>query len=309
MTDLAMLAGQISVDATDVADEADALTKAINDVVIDKIDGQATKGATGLSIYFPPQARTFDDGYTDVDAASGWTTFLKTYYTAGADSGSVPEFSSAQAQSQFANNGFYVGQQIVSDPNQITDAYIRYGVVEADGSVTLVGDEPASIDVDGFVTGFFDTYELWITDAAGTEDHFYSSYSFNSDSGVATIGVPVAYFETAGSDGSQAFLQMTYQPNTGTILSETFYGYDPDAGAFSEIAPADGSTIAPLKPSIGQDGSEQLFLTSDLRVSADTDGIGFEYRALPSGTLVYAEIKVEDSAGNVATSAAAGTLP
>ena len=86
-----------------------------------------------------------------------------------------------------------IGQQIVSDINQITDIYISYGYVESDGTVTLVGDEGANIDADGFATGFFDTYQLWIGDGAN-ETSFYSSYSVNQESDVATIGVPIAYF-------------------------------------------------------------------------------------------------------------------
>ncbi|HEX7834526.1 MAG TPA: clostripain-related cysteine peptidase, partial [Pseudolysinimonas sp.] len=307
MTDLAMLAGQISVDATDVADEADALTKAINDAVINKVDGQATRGATGMAIYFPPQADAFSDKYTEVDAASHWTDFLKTYYTAGQASSEKPKFSSGQAQSDFANGGFVIGQQVTSDLNQITDVYISYGYVESDGSVTLVGDESANIDTDGFASGFFDTYQLWIGDGAN-ETSFYSTYDVNQESDVATVGVPIAYFLPGAGTGSQAFLQMSYAPSTGTILSETFYGQD-ESGAYAEIAPEAGSTFAPLKISIANDGSRKYFLSSDVYLSADPDALSFDYRKLDSGTLLYAELVIQNSAGETDTSAATGTLP
>ena len=307
MTDLGLLAGQVGDGASSVSAEADAVTQAIDDAIIEKVDGQATRGASGMAIYFPPVEAAYNSDYDGVTAAATWTDFLKAYYADGQASGGTPEFASAQALSQFANGGFVIGQQIVSDINQITDAYISYGYVEGDGTVTLIGDESANIDSDGFATGFFDTYQLWIGDGAN-ETSFYSSYSVNQESDVATIGVPIAYFPAGADSGSQAFLQMIYAPSTGTILSETFYGQD-DSGAYSEIAPEAGSTFAPLKIRLSADGSLAYFLASDIELSADPDVLQFGYRQLDSGTLLYAELNIETSSGATATSAATGTLP
>jgi hypothetical protein len=307
MTDLGLLAGQIGADASSVATEADAVAQAIDAAVINKIDGQATRGATGMAIYFPPQQAAYNTDYDGVGAAANWTEFLKTYYADGQASGGTPEFASPQALSQFANGGFVIGQQVVSDINQITDVYISYGYVESDSTVTLIGDESADIDSDGFAQGFFDTYQLWIGDGSN-ETSFYSSYDVNQESDVATIGVPIAYFAPGADSGSQAFLQMSYAPSTGTILSETFYGQD-ESGAYAEIAPESGSTFAPLKISIAADGSMAYFLSSDVELSADPDVLSFDYRPLDSGTLLYAELNIETSSGATATSSATGTLP
>ena len=225
--------------------------QAIDDAIITKVDGQATRGASGMAIYFPPSSPRTTATTTASTAAASWTDFLKTYYAEGQASGGTPEFASTTAQSQFANGGFVIGQQVVSDINQITDVYISYGYVESDGTVTLVGDESADIDSDGFATGFFDTYQLWIGDGTN-ETSFYSSYDVNQESDVATIGVPIAYFAAGASSGSQAFLQMSYAPSTGTILSETFYGQD-DSGAYSEIAPDRGEHLRPAEdPDLGR---------------------------------------------------------
>ena len=307
MTDLGLLAGQIGADASSVAAEADAVAQAVGAAVINKIDGQATRGATGMAIYFPPQEAVYNTDYDAVGAAANWTEFLKTYYADGQASGGTPEFASTQALSEFANGGFVIGQQVVSDINQITDVYISYGYVEADGTVTLIGDESADIDGDGFVQGFFDTYQLWIGDGSN-ETSFYSSYDVNQDSDVATIGVPIAYFAPGADSGLQAFLQMSYAPSTGTILSETFYGQD-DSGAYAEIAPEAGSTFAPMKIRISSDGSLAYFVSSDVELSADPDLLSFDYRPLDSGTVLYAELNISTSSGATATSSATGTLP
>lgn len=307
MTDLGMLAEQIGTGASSVAAEADAVTQAIAEATVNKVDGQATRGATGMAIYFPPQEALYRGEYDAIGAAATWTEFLKTYYADGQASGGTPQFASAQAQSQFANGGFVIGQQVVSDINQVTDVYISYGYVESDGSVTLIGDESANIDSEGFATGFFDTYQLWIGDGSD-ETSFYSSYDINQESDVATIGVPIAYFLAGADTGFQAFLQMSYAPSTGTILSETFYGQD-ESGAYAEIAPAAGSTFQPLKTRLSSDGSMEYFLSSDVALSADPDALEFEYRPLPSGTLLYAELDIETSSGEIATSSATGTKP
>jgi hypothetical protein len=191
--------------------------------------------------------------------------------------------------------------------NQITSVYIAYGYIDTDGTVTLIGDEDAAIDNTGFATGFFDTYQLWISDGAA-ETSFYSSYSVNQDSDVATIGVPIAYFPAGASQGVQAFLQMTYAPSTGTILSETFYAQD-DSGAYGEIAPDAGSTFSPLKIQIAADGSQSYFLSSDVGLAADPNALTFGYRQLDPGTQVYAELNIQTSTGEIATSSAVGTLP
>jgi len=307
MTDLGMLAEQIGAGASSVATEADAVTQAVADATVNKVDGQATRGATGMAIYFPPQEATYTAAYDQVGAAANWTEFLKTYYADGQASGGTPEFASGTAQSQFANGGFVIGQQVVSDINQVTDVDISYGYVESDGSVTLIGDESANIDSEGFATGFFDTYQLWIGDGSD-ETSFYSSYDINQESDVATIGVPIAYFLAGADTGSQAFLQMSYAPSTGTILSETFYGQD-ESGAYAEIAPAAGSTFQPLKIRLSSDGSVEYFVSSNVELSADPDALVFEYRPLDSGTLLYAELNIETSSGEIDTSSATGTKP
>src|SRR3546814_16255863 len=82
MTDLGLLATQSGIEALDVSDEADALVRASNDSIVEKVEGQAMAGATGLSIYFPP-ADYFSQDYTLVETAGEWNTFLASYYGLG----------------------------------------------------------------------------------------------------------------------------------------------------------------------------------------------------------------------------------
>jgi hypothetical protein len=297
MTDLGNLAGQLG-------GAGDAVTAAIDGVIMNKVDGQATQGASGMAIYFPPQQSAYNAKYDAVTAAGTWTSFLKAYYAAGQAGGETPTFASDKAESAFQNGGFVVAQQVTSDVNQITDVQVYYGYVE-DGKTILIGDEDAYIDDDNFAVGFFDTYQLWINDGS-KETSFYSSFEVNKDSDVATVGVPIAYYAGGSTNGTQAFLQMTYAPSTGTILSETFYG--PDAsGAYSEIAPDEGATFEALKVDLNSNSYFQS--TPTVLLSADPDKLTFDYRQLKSGTKVYAEVDIKNSAGEVAVSSATGKLP
>lgn len=300
MTDLGMLADGIGIA------EAEALSAAIDDAVVDKMDGQATRGASGMAIYFPPQESRFRAGYSEIDAAQNWIAFLNSYYEAGATGGATPTFASPQAESGFANGGFVVAQRVTSDVNQITDTFVLYGYVE-DGQTILIGDEAGYIDDDDYAVGFFDTYQLWIGDGSA-ETSFYSSFSVNRDSDVATIGVPILYFASGASDGSQGFLQMTYQPSTGTILSQTFYGQDA-SGAFSEIAPDPGATFEALKVRATASGYAYFRSAEGVEIAADTDKLQFGYRKLEPGTTVFAQINIQNAAGETARASATGVIP
>ena len=297
MTDLGQLSGQLG-------GTGEALAAAIDDAIVAKVDGQATRGASGMAIYFPPAQGGFSDEYTDVKAAAGWTEFLQSYYAAGQAAGGDLAFVDGTLESGFNDNGFIVAQQVAVPANQITDVNVYYGYQEG-GQTILVGQEPAFIDDQNYAVGFFDTYQLWISDGAN-ETSFYSSFEVNQDADVATIGVPIAYYPAGSTSGSQAFLQMTYAPSTGTILSETFYGQD-SSGAFSEIAPDPGSQFEALKIDLG---SNSYFQSSpSILLSADPDALQFEYRALPSGTTVYAQVVIENSAGQSLSAGATGVKP
>ncbi|MGN6503039.1 MAG: clostripain-related cysteine peptidase [Pseudolysinimonas sp.] len=296
MTDLGQLAGQLSA--------GDELVAAIDDAIIAKVDGQATRGASGMAIYFPPVESQVSKKYADVEAAAGWREFLASYYKAGQSAGGAPRFDDIPVESGFNNGGFVVAQHVATPVAQITDVSVYYGYVD-DGKTILVGQEPAYIDDDGYAVGFFDTYQLWIGDGTN-ETSFYSSYEVNQDADVATIGVPIAYYPAGSNTGSKAFLQMTYAPSTGTILSETFYGQDP-SGAYAEIAPEDGATFEALKIDLA---SGKFFQSSpQILLSADTSLLTFDYRKLPSGTTVYAEVDIVNSAGEGDAASATGVIP
>jgi len=299
MTDLGNLADGIAIA------EAKAVSVAIEDAVVDKMDGQATRGASGMAIYFPPQKSRFRDGYNQVPTAQNWIGFLNAFYEAGTNT-SAPTLLSSKAESGFTNGGFVVAQLVTSPVEEVTDTWVMYGYVES-GTTVLVGEEPAYIDQDGYAVGFFDLNQLWIGDGTN-ETSFYSSYTVNRESGVATIGVPVLYFPSGAQSGVQAFLQMTYQPSTGSILSQTFYGMD-ESGSFAELAPDPGATFEALKIRVTDEGYQYFRSAQGVEIAADTDALTYAYRKLEPGTKVYASVHIQNASGQTAGAAATGTVP
>jgi hypothetical protein len=296
MTDLGQLAGQLDAGADVVA--------AIDDSIIAKVDGKSTRDASGMAIYFPPVESVVSKKYADVAAAQGWRDFLSSYYTAGQSAGGAPKFDDIPVESGFQNGGFVVAQHIATPVTQITDVNVYYGYVEK-GKTILVGEEPAFIDDTNYAVGFWDTYQLWIGDGTN-ETSFYSSYQADRDNDIATIGVPIAYYPAGQTTGSKAFLQMTYAPSTGTILSETFYGQDA-SGAYAEIAPEKGATFEALKIDLASGAFFQS--TPAILLDADTTKLAFDYRKLASGTKIYAEVDIVNSAGQGDAASATGVIP
>ena len=73
MTELGALTATIGIEALDVSDQADAVLRALNDVVVHKGSGALAASFSGLSIYFPPSADLFSPySWTSSPNTSGW---------------------------------------------------------------------------------------------------------------------------------------------------------------------------------------------------------------------------------------------
>jgi hypothetical protein len=305
MKDLAILAGEIGVDALDVADEADALVRAINDAIVDKVDGQATRGATGLSIYFPPEGALYNDAYAAVAEETGWADFLGAYYQAGSQipPDELPDFVTNDATIEFVGGGLSIsGQFGVQAETNIADAYIQYGIVNDDGSISLIGDEPAEVSADGTGTasGFYDLTYLTISDGVDTSSA-YLSYSLDEAAGTATVDVPISYYPPDGSGAqpvTDALLSLGLSPSTGSIVSEVYYAYNPDSGTYGELTVESTGLIVPLVQNLYPDGSTEWVPTNDVGLYAQLANLQYALEPLESGTQLYVELWVVDFGGN-----------
>lgn len=314
MKDLGILAGEISVDAVDVASEAEAVVRAVNDVVLDNVTGQATRGATGLSIYFPPNGQLYDPDYTAVAERTGWAGFLSTYYDAGGsiDAGDLPDFVSNDATVQFADGGVYVSGQFGAGAEaNVSEVVLYYGILNDDGTIDYLGDRPGVVSDDGsgVAAAFYNLSYLSLSDGEDTA-LAYLGYHQDPSAGTASVSVPLQYFAPGNGDQTDALLELSLDPATGSIISETYYGYVPANGAWGELAVEPQGLIVPLieqyDPSTGD---LEWVPTSDIGLYADLSSLQYLVDPLPSGLRLVLELWVYDFGGNGDYVSAVVTVP
>ena len=315
MTDLGILAGTIGVEALDVSDAADALVRAINDAVVDKVDGRSTSGATGLSIYFPPRADYFSAEYRQIETAGDWMAFLDSYYEAGA---AIPEGEQAaftgEAETFFDEDGLNItGLFELAAEDNLAEAFVRYGLVEDDGSISFLGEEPGAIaeDGSGLALGIFDLTALTISDGEDSA-YGYLDMTVDEESGLVTIDVPMAYYAPDDVDGEtyqDVLLSLVLDGETGDLVSETYYVYDDDLGTYGEATLEPEGIIVPEVLNILDDGTEEWIATSDVGLFADLPSLAYDVEDLESGTEIYVELYVVDFGGNYDTVSAYVTVP
>jgi hypothetical protein len=314
MKDLGILAGEISVDALDVADEADAVVRAVNDVVIDKVDGQATRGATGLSIYFPPNDGVYNPEYAAVAERTGWAEFLTTYYDEGGqiDAGDLPDFISNDANVQFADGGLYVSGAFGAGAEEnISDAFFYYGVLNSDGTISYIGESPAQVSTDGsgVASAFYDLTYLSLSDGVDTS-LAYLAYSQDDNSGTASVSVPLEYYEAGAGEPINGLLELGLDGATGTIVSETYYSYNPATGTYGELAvQADGLIVPLVQDYDPATGAYEWVATNDVGLYAEIANLQYIVDPLPSGTQLVVELWVVDFGGNADYVSALVTVP
>jgi len=310
MTDLSIFTSQIGVDLLFASDAADDLTRAINDAVLDRVDGQATKGATGLSIYFPPSEPYFDTDYETLPNVGGWIDFLGTYYGKGKEITQQPVID-PNAQIAFGTDGVTItGTFDSATAANLASSYIRYGTVGDDGSVTFLGEEDAFLSDDGSGTaeGTFDLTHLTLSDGYDTMDAYLSLYG-DYDTGIFTADVPLSYYSPDNEYGGDLLLSAVIDSTTGETISSTYYVYNEKTGTYGEFAPEPDWIIVPQVLNVMPDGTEEWVLTGDVGLYADTDSLVYDLPALLSGTRLYIELVVVDFGGNTASVSATVIVP
>ena len=315
MTDLGILAGEIGVDALQVSDAADDVVRALNDAVVDRVAGQATKGATGLSIYFPPQYDYYDAGYDELESDSGWGEFLTAYYTAGDE---IPaeeqaQFTADDPDAYFDEAGLNIaGYFDLAAEENLAEAWIRYGIVEDDDSISFIGQEPADIadDGSGLASGVYDLTSLVITDGEDSVGAYFD-LSADGETETATIDVPMAYYSADDIDGEtyqDALLSLTIGADDDEF-TEMYYAYNAETGNYGELYTEPTGLIVPEVLNVLADGTEEWISTGDSGLYADLPSLDYDLEDLESGTTVYIQLYVVDFGGNVDSVDATVTIP
>jgi hypothetical protein len=308
MADLAGFTSQLGVELLFAADAADDVTRAINDVVLDRVAGQATRGATGLSIYFPPTVTYFDEDYRDLPKTGGWQEFLTAYYGVGDAIEQGPVLADGAQITLSSAGATITGSFDSSTAQNLAEAYIRYGVLEADGSVTFLGEQDAELGADGGASGTYDLSTLTLSDGYDTVSAYLSLFG-NGVSDIVTADIPLQYYSPDGEDSGELVLSATIDATTGETLSAVFYVFDEESGTYGEFDPESDWIIVPVVPNVMPDGTEEWLLTTDVGLYADLDRLVYDLTMLDPGTQVYLELVVIDYGGNSDSVSGTVTVP
>ncbi|SDF20433.1 hypothetical protein SAMN05660485_02861 [Blastococcus fimeti] len=303
MADLGLLAAEIGVEALDVSDQADALIRAIGDAVTYEVAGPAALGASGLSIYFPPTEDLLNADYASVESAQAWGGFLSSYFEAGSE---IP----ADRQPVFADGGgaevffdedglnFFASFEAAAADNVVWSS-ISYGELGEDGSTTFFGEEQAEVAEDGSgdVLGIFDLTVMTISDGIDTS-YAYLTLAYDDEAEIATIDVPLAYYEPGEDEEYRdVTLTITFDPETGDVLNETYYGYTA-AGTYGELTADPEGIIVPKLLVVAADGTQSWEPASEVGLYADLPNLQYDFETLESGTPLLAQLTVTDFGGN-----------
>ncbi len=314
LRDLGQLAKAIGAEAKGVSKEATALRAAIGNLVVKQVAGSSTKGATGLSVYFPPTRELGADEYGDVDSATSWRDFLVKYYNAGdaIPEEEHPDFADPNATVEFDEDGVFLsGTFDEAATDNLTDATISYALINDDGSLTYFGEEFADLDEDGKpeASGFYDLTSLKLTDG---EDSAYAYLTLNrgEDDSVYSADVPMAYYENSDDEeADDVLLSLTLDAESGDVIDATYYLYDERTGGYGELEPADDGIIVPEVLEIDANGDEVWQPTTDVGLWADLDSLDYELEPVASGTKLHLDLTVYDYGDNSDTTSAVITVP
>ena len=317
MTDLGALTATIGIEALDVSDQADAVLRALNDVVVHKGSGALAASFSGLSIYFPPSADLFSPYYVDfVPNTSGWADFLDAYYAAGQGIAAtdLPAFVNVEPDVTGDETGLTVdGTLDMASVENLSSATISYGIQSDDGSTTYYGDEPATIanDGSGLVSGFYDLTVLHISDGVDTATAYISLSTDDETAAGYGLEVPMAYFPPEWVDGDpyeDVVLSITVD-GEGTIVDETYFAVDPETGATGELYAEPEGIVVPQVPIVDADGNVSWNPTSDVGLYADLPNLTYLFEPVEPGTPVVVTLEVTDFGANTAAISAVVQAP
>ena len=317
LTDLGRLVSEIGVESLQVSDQADAVLRAIGDLVRAQTVGPARLGSTGLSIYFPPTVDLIDTDYQEIPVVSTWNQFLSAYYQAGenippeaqpAVAGSEPETDGseqdgdvvfAEATVEPDDDGVTVSVQVdpASLPN-IVEASLSFGYVAEDGSIVQLGDTRADILDDGTIVGFTDLTVLTLTDSDGDTVDAYLSLDFSDDETLAFASVPLDYLAPDSDVWEPVDLSIVFDLESEEILEEIYYLIDEESGSYGELNADPDGLISPVVLVFPPDGAPEWQTFGDLALFADLPTLLYDFRQLDPGVELYVDITVTDFGGN-----------
>jgi hypothetical protein len=320
--DLGQLAVLLGESDPALAEPAAAVGAVLDQMVLASTSGPATVGATGLSIYFPPFADVFRQGYLNLEGVEVWPDLLTSFYMAGEAIPVDDRVAFLPTEGTVAGEGDYFfdedGLNLFGffDPaleSTVVEAEISYGVLdESDGSIIFIGEEPAEVSTDGsgIAAAIYDLTALTITDGEDT-DYAYLDVNIDRDLEIATIDVPLWYVAPEDIERDvppeDVVLSLVLDLDFN-ILSEVYYVVNTD-GTVGELTADPDGLIFPVVLNEYPDGTSEWLTLSERGLYASLPDLQYDFEPLEAGTGLYAELVLRDYGGNTASVSMFDVIP
>ena len=306
LTDLGTLAATIGIEALDVSDQADAVQRALNDVVVHKGSGAHAPAFSGLSIYFPPSIDLFNQAYAyAAPNPSGWIDFLESYYTAGAAIARAtcrrspkPSPSSA-ATAPGSRSRARWGRAPWRTCRTPTDPLRRPARRRLRDVLRRRAGQHCRRA--GLVSGFYDLTALTISDGVDTATA-YISLTLDDRSDGFGLDVPMLYYPPGWVEGDpyEDVVLSIAVDGEGTVINETYYAVDAETGATGELYAEPEGIVVPQVLTVDAAGNSSWTPTSEVGLYADLPNLVYTFEPLVSGTPLVVTLQVSDFGANTA---------
>jgi hypothetical protein len=211
-----------------LADPADRLLRAVDDLVVDQVTAPATAAATGVAVYFPPTKALGQSDYGKVAVPKPWVDFLRTYYTAAENvpEADLPTFLDPDRylednQVRRSDAGVVLSADVARGTGvNVASARLYWGQVDMDDTsqVLFYGERNAAIEGDT-ISASYDWRMLTISDGRTTAAA-YASLDVDEKGAIRRITVPGTLRH--GGQNLDAWLALAV--SGGSVTSQRFYG-------------------------------------------------------------------------------------
>jgi hypothetical protein len=303
MVDLQRWSAALAAERTELAPALEAVEAALDFAVVDQVFGVAHNGVGGLSVYLPNARSAYSRAYDELPSVGDWRTFVTGYLEAGRSLETPPDFNATNGRATVAAAaGALVASSALAPGTfgQVTSTTIGFGLVTADGTSFLIGEKPAILQPSGVVRGEWDGRAIQLSQEGLTD---YAAFVAEPASdGVSTVSIPLEYTD---DDEVATIVLVAAIDAAGNVLGQRYY--QPVNGAWAERAPAPGSTLAAVVPTLAPGGTDLV----DVAQSATFDGeLPLRVESVPVGTgrTVFVRLRATDYGGNFDTIDGTGTL-
>ena len=200
LVDLGVLSSSLSGPAPEMA----AISTTLQAAVAYKVVGSALVASSGVSLYYPPDSATYRKSYDNVPVIAGWSRFLGAYYTSGAARGAASPVTFEGEESatptvadyDFTDQGVFLTVPFqVAEAETISHVRIRYGLMDADGTPVLIGEDPGAFSPagEGVAGGAWDLSALKVSDGLVSSE-VYRKITVDPEANTLTFTAPFAYY-------------------------------------------------------------------------------------------------------------------